>query len=250
MALGGGAARGIAHLGVLLACDENEIPIHGISGVSSGSLVAGLYAAGVPIHTLINDLKKMKWRSFASFQLSKRGMVSSRGIEQLVQSYVGSMKLSESKIPFSTFATNVLSGEGEVFYDQDLTLAKVIRASAFFPGVYSPVKIGDQYYIDGGASSNLPVNAMKCLKVSSTIAVDVIPHIAIDTLPKNILHMVDRGLDLLIHSQSKDLYQYADLVLTPIQSNITSFDMKRYDELISFGYQSVVDNLSKIKSLL
>ena len=89
LALGGGAARGIAHLGVLLACEEHDIPINGISGVSSGSLVGGLYAAGVPVKTLVDHLKTIKWRSLASFHLSKRGMVSSKGIERLVQSFVG-----------------------------------------------------------------------------------------------------------------------------------------------------------------
>ena len=85
LALSGGASRGLAHIGVLHAFEEFNYPIHAICGVSSGSLVGGLYAGGVSISTLIDSLPSLNWRSFTSFHLSKKGMVSSAKIQSFVE---------------------------------------------------------------------------------------------------------------------------------------------------------------------
>ena len=118
LALSGGASRGLAHIGVIHAFEEFGYPIHAICGVSSGSLIGGLYAAGMPISTIIDVLPTLNWRSFTSFHLSKRGMVSSRKIQLLVEKYIGKMKLKDCKIPFATVATNINTAEPRIFLIQ------------------------------------------------------------------------------------------------------------------------------------
>ena len=143
-----------------------------------------------------------------------------------------------------------MNGKPSIFYNQDIELKKVLRASSSFPGVYSPMKINDVYYIDGGAISNLPYQAIDCLDVNATLAIDVIPTHEISKLPKNLINIVDRSLDILLHSQVINYYDKFDIVLNPIDVEINSFDIKRYDELIQLGYDSVIHNISKIKALL
>ena len=101
-------------MGGILALEEQRIPISGIAGVSS-SFIGGLYASGVYIQTLIDQIKTVKWRSFASFHLSKHGMVSSRNIEKLVDSFVGNQYISECKIPFAALCTNIMNGKFCIF---------------------------------------------------------------------------------------------------------------------------------------
>jgi NTE family protein len=251
LALGGGAARGIVHLGVLCALEEYKIPISVISGVSSGGIIGGLYAAGVPLKTLRDRLPSLNWRAFTSFQLSKRGMVSSKAIESLVTSFVGDMRVKECRIPFISVATNICSGQAMFFSDSDVSLAKVIRASASFPGVYSPVKIGDDYYIDGGVFHNVPVQPLVERGVSAIVGVDVIPSANLPSLPSNIPLMVDRGLDLMLTHQTCQSAYVPDLILTPcINARFSSFDIKQYRQLIDLGHESVVNKVDEIRSCL
>jgi len=249
IALGGGAARGIAHLGVLLGLEELKVSIHMMSGVSSGALIGGLYAAGVPVSVLISKLSSLSWRSFTSFHLSKRGMVSSVRIQRLVEALVGDVTLNDVQLPFMVVATNILSGQSKVFYQSDHLLSLVIRASVSFPGVYSPIKIDDGVYIDGGVFQNVPVSPLIDHGATAVIGVDVIPDLSMDTVPKNIPLMVDRSLDLMLVHQQKQSRQ-PDILIRPMIEQVSSFDIKSYDRLIEFGYQSVKNASSQIESLV
>ena len=239
MALGGGAARGIAHCGVLLGLEELKVPIHVIAGVSSGCLIGGLYAAGVPVSVLISKLSSLNWRSFTSFHLSKRGMVSSVRIQQLVESLVGKVTLNDCDIPFMGIVTNVVKGQTQVFFQSDHLLSKVVRASVSFPGIYPPVKIDDDYFVDGGVYQNVPVSPLKEVGATAIIGVDVIPEVQLTDVPKNIPLMVDRALDLMLIEQRSKGSQ-PDVLLQPVSSAISSFDLKLYNNLIEYGYQSVM----------
>ncbi len=247
--MGGGAARGIAHLGILLGLEELRVPIKAISGVSSGCLIGGLYAAGVPISVLISKLSSLNWRSFTSFHLSKRGMVSSVRIQRLVESLVGKVTLNECQIPFLGVATNIVNGQSQVFYGSDHLLSKVVRASVSFPGIYPPVKIDDGFFVDGGVFQNLPVSPLQLLGVTTTIGVDVIPEGPISDIPRNVPLIVDRSLDLMLIEQRKHMVQ-PDILIQPVVSPISSFDIKSYDVLIEYGYQSVMKISSKLKGFI
>jgi len=250
LALSGGAARGIAHLGVIKALEDNHIPISAISGVSSGSLIGGLYAAGLPLDELIKQVKEVRWYDLAGVQLSKRGMVSSRRIERFVDKLVGPVTFKELKIPFMTLATDILAGKGVQMNDPDMKLSKAIRASASFPGVYSPVKIGDRYFIDGGATCNIPVNEVRQLGADFVISVDAVPDVTLDKLPSNLLRIADRSVDLLLHKNKTEKRPNVDLPLKPVKEAISSFDLHRGDDLVRFGEESIYPYLPMIKKKL
>ena len=215
LALGGGAARGIAHVGALLGLEQLNVPIHVISGVSSGALIGGLYAAGLPLSVMISKLSSLNWRSFTSFHLSKRGMVSSAKIQTLVESLVGKVTLNECAIPFMGVVTNILKGKSSVFYQTDHSLATIIRASVSVPGIYPPVKIDDDYYVDGGVYQNLPSLPLRDYGATDVIGVDVIPDIKLSNMPNNAALIVDRSLDLMLVNQQKNSVP-PDILIRPV----------------------------------
>ncbi len=249
LALGGGAIRGIAHIGVLKALVEHQIPISCVSGTSSGALVGGLFAAGLSPDYMVEHVARLAWSNIAGFQLSKRGMVSSHPIEKLVEKHVGPIRLGDLKLPFSGVATDILTGEKVLMMDSNLKLSEVIRASTSFPGVYTPMKIDGRTVIDGGAASNVPVSEVRVLGADVVLAVDVIPKVILTDVPDNLATMADRGLDLLLSKAAQHAIKEADMSIFPIRENITSFDIKKSDRMIELGYQAVKNHLEEIQAL-
>lgn len=250
LSLGGGAARGIAHIGVIKALSDYNIPIHCIAGTSAGSMVGGLYAAGLSPDYLIEHIQKLRWTDFASFHFSRRGMFSSTPIEHLVQKHAGTLTLKDLAIPFAALATNILTGEAEVLDHPDMELSQVIKASASFPGIYDPAEVMGKFYCDGGAGANVPSSVVRQMGADVVIAVDVIPHMVLDKLPRHVAALVDRGLDLLLHHVSKATYSQADLILEPVNEYLNSFHFRKGPKLVEMGMTAVHKNIEAIRALV
>ena len=250
LALGGGGVRGIAHLGVLKALEENQISIDYLAGCSSGSFVGGLYASGVPIDTMIHWAKNFKWRRFISTNLFTHSLLSKRKLERYLYKLIGNANIKNLNKPFLSQATNILTGEAVTFYNQDIDLAKVIQASITFPGLFEPYQIGDAHYIDGGVSNNVPIQQLRDIGATCVIAVNITPRSTTEIIPKSIKKTLERSLDLLISRLTDQYIKAADIVLLPNVNNISIFDLKHVDTLIESGYFSVLEQLPKIKEFL
>ena len=250
LALGGGAARGIAHAGIIKALSDHNIPIYCIAGTSAGSMVGAMYAAGLSPDYLVEQAQSLKWTDFASFHISRKGMFSSAPIESFVRKHIGHKTFKDLKMPFVALATNILTGQPECFSDPHMELATAIRASSSFPGLYDPLEINGHYFCDGGAGANVPSLIVRGLGADVVVAVDVIPHMVLDKLPRHMAAIVDRGLDLLLHHISQITYSQADLVLEPITEYLNSFHVKKGPKLIELGIKVVNDNIDQIKALL
>jgi NTE family protein len=250
LALGGGSARGIAHIGILKAFLDLQLPIDMIAGTSAGALVGGFFAAGLDPETMKENALALKWSDFASFHISRLGVVSSKPIEAFVHRQIGHVTFKQLKIPFAALATNILSGKGEVLNHPDLDVALAIKASASFPGVFEPTMINGVPYCDGGAVRNVPSRILKMMGADVVIAVDVIPRLPIDEVPTHMMGIVDRSLDILLFHMS-DLYDSeADLVLTPLTKYFSSRHFKYAEQMIDMGFQAVVQNEVAIRKLL
>ena len=248
LALGGGAARGIAHLGVIKRLREYNIPISCIAGTSAGSLVGGTVATGIDLDYLIHHVKKMKWLDIVSFRFSKTGLISSKKLDRYMGRLIGSVCFKDLKTPFTALSTNILTGEAVELNEPDMPVSNAIRASSSFPGVYPPFEWKGQYLIDGGASSNIPIDTVRNMGADYVIGVDVIPVCNINEVPKNMALIVDRGLDLLLHRQRMTLD--ADLMLHPVTAPISSFDMKYADQLIQMGMNAVDKHYKTLRDLV
>src|SRR5258708_19232904 len=173
LALSGGAARGMAHIGVLRALEENEIPIEAIAGASAGALVGGLYAAGLSIAQLEEMARKFRWRHMGRLGFSRLGLQSNAPMETFLRANLPVTRFEDLRIPFAALATDLADGTAVVMRDKG-ALTFAIRASVCLPAFYVPVRDPDgRLLVDGGLVANLPISYTRDLGVDIVVAVDV-----------------------------------------------------------------------------
>jgi NTE family protein len=174
LVLGGGGARGLAHIGILKVLEKNHIPIHLIVGTSMGAFVGGFYAAGTGIE-LMEELALSVDRKFVakmlSPSLSTSGLVDGERVRSYLEEFIGNVNIEELRIPFSSVSTDLTTGEEVIFSSGSLVDA--IMASIAIPALFKPVHYQDRYLVDGGLVNPLPVSVAHKLGVNVVIAVNV-----------------------------------------------------------------------------
>lgn len=184
LALGSGAARGFAHVGILKAFEEEGIKPYAITGSSMGALIGGVYASGYPIEKIeefILNLDFGVFKNIVDFKLSRAGIVDGKKIEDFLESVVYEREISNLKIKYACVATDSLTGLEVIFNTGDLI--KAIRASISFPGVFIPVYYEGMFLIDGGIKNPVPADILP-EECDLKIAVDVGPFVLKDKLIK------------------------------------------------------------------
>lgn len=171
LALGGGASRGFAHIGVIKALETHGIVPDIVVGTSAGSVVGALYAAGLSAFDLQTLASKMDENAFKDWALTDRSFLKGEGIETFVNREVKNQPIEALKHRFAAVATDLSNGEVKVFTTGNTGAA--VRASSAVPGVFSPVTILGKEYVDGGLSSPVPVNVARQLGATLVIAVDI-----------------------------------------------------------------------------
>ncbi len=174
LALGAGAARGCAHLGVLDAIQECGVPIDYVAGTSIGSLVGGVYASG-KLEELRASLLQLEWKEilyyFFEMSLPRGGLIDGKRIVEFIGEYVQDSDIQDLSIPFRAVATDVISGK-EVVFDRG-HMMEAIRASIAMPGIFTPVLKDDQVLVDGGLVNPVPVSVVRDMGAEFVIAVDI-----------------------------------------------------------------------------
>jgi NTE family protein len=171
LALGGGAARGFAHIGVIKALDTNGISPDIVVGTSAGSVVGSLYAAGFGAFDLQKLAIQLEESSFKDWALFDRGFLKGEALEAFINKQVGNKPIEALKRRFGAVATDLGSGEAMVFGSGNL--GQAVRASSSVPGVFSPVVIRGREYVDGGLVSPVPAHAARQFGADIVIAVDI-----------------------------------------------------------------------------
>ncbi|MCX6995808.1 MAG: patatin-like phospholipase family protein [Kiritimatiellaeota bacterium] len=177
LALGGGAARGWAHIGVLEAMDQLRVPVHAVAGTSMGALVGGFFAAGrLPALTAL--ALQLDWKQALHFFLEpawpRAGLVDGKKIVNFVRKHVAITAIEALDLPFSAVATDLLTGREVVLARGDLIEA--IRASIAIPGMFTPVPCADALLADGGLVNPLPISVVRAMGMDAVIAVDLNLH--------------------------------------------------------------------------
>jgi NTE family protein len=173
LALGGGAARGFAHVGVIQVLEEAGIKVDLVAGTSAGSLVAALYASGKMARKLQQVAEAMEEAAFADWMLPlfNRGMLRGEALARYVNQQVGQQADREHALPLGIVATDLNSGQGVLFQRGDTGTA--VRASSAVPSVFQPVQIAGREYVDGGLVSPVPVRYARQMGAELVIAVDI-----------------------------------------------------------------------------
>ena len=255
LALGSGAARGLAHIGVLEVLEKEGIPIDMIAGTSTGAAIGALYAQGKDasqIKSLATDLNWKKLASLVDLALPKTGFIGGRKIKNLLASVIGDIEFGDLKIPLACVATDMGTGE-EVVINRGSVL-EGIRASISLPVIFTVAKWEGRYLVDGGLVNPVPVSILKRMGADFIIAVNVIPDIderthRVDKEP-NIISVIMQSLYIATYSLVRSSLTAADIVIEPQVAHIAAGDFHQARECILQGKIAAQDALMQIKRRL
>jgi NTE family protein len=248
LALGGGFARGFAHLGVLQVLEQNHIPISCIAGTSVGSILGAAYASGAPLSRIIATCRELRFRDIARWRVSRLGLASNQRLGDLIERVFESRQFEDLRIPTAVVATDLGTGEPVVFTHGGLVDA--IRASCAFPGLFEPVEIGTRCLADGGLVAPVPTHAARLLGASCVIGVSVGMQDGHRGTPSNIFQVVSRAVSAAQKHQLEIWERHADLVLRPDVQALAWDDFDRADEAIAAGAAAAQRALPRIQKLL
>src|SRR5437867_2234309 len=248
LALGGGFARGFAHLGVLQVLEQHHIPISHIAGTSVGSILGAAYASGAPLAHIIETCRTLRFRDIARWRVSRLGLASNQRLEILIERVFDSRQFEDLHIPLAVVATDLTSGEPVVFTQGNLVDA--IRASCAFPGLFEPVEIGTRCLADGGLVAPVPTEAARSMGAQTVIGVSVGLQDGNRGVPTNIFQVVSRAVGAAQKHQLEVWERHADLVLRPDVQSLAWDDFARADEAIAAGAAAALRALPRIEKLL
>ena len=247
LALGGGAARGFAHVGVIKTLEAHGIVPDLVAGTSAGAVVGALYAAGNDGFALQKLAHKLDESKISDWSLPDRGVLKGDALQKFINEVVGQRPLEGLKKPFGAVATDLASGEGILFRTGNT--GQAVRASATVPGVFRPVPISGREYVDGGLSSLIPVRHARQMGADVVIAVDI------SARPGN--QNVRGTLDILLQTftiMGQNMAHYelkdADVVIRPKVGNVGSTDFTARHDAILEGEQAALAALPQIKEAL
>lgn len=252
LVLGGGAVRGLAHLGVLKSLEKHRIPVHCIIGTSMGGVIGGLYAAGIPVcqieHTFIHT---PKYR-LIDLGLWQRGLLAGNGISQVVgdlleQHQKGGLRVEQFPICFKAIAVDLMNGKQVTMDNGDP--GTVLRATSAFPGVFAPITLNGQMLVDGGVLNNLPISDMQKEDVDFIIAVDVAREHERKP-PRNMIEVVYRSYSLMAAERKHSSLHMADLVIRPEVGQYAAFDFTKIMECIAAGEEAAESHIPEIVRML
>lgn len=248
LALGGGFARGYAHLGVLQVFEEQDIPISCIAGSSIGSILGAAYASGARLQRIIDQCREIRFRDFARWRVSRFGLASNDRLGALVQRFFDSRQFEDLVIPTTVVATDLGTGDPVIF--KQGSLADAIRASCAFPGLFEPIQIGTRYLADGGLVAPVPTRAARELGAEIVVGVSVGMHDGQGGPPTNIFQVVSRAVSAAQKHQLEIWERHADIVLRPQVHSFSWDDFERIDESMQAGAAAARNALPQIRKLL
>jgi len=248
LALGGGFARGYAHLGVLQVLEEESIPLSCIAGSSIGSILGAAYASGLPLARIIEKCSEIRFRDFGRWRFSRFGLASNDRLGALVHRFFDSRQFEDLSIPTAIVATDLDTGDPVLFKQGGL--AEPIRASCAFPGLFEPVQIGTRCLADGGLVAPVPTRAARELGAEIVVGISVGLHDGRRGAPTNIFQVVSRALSAAQKHQLESWERHANLVLRPAVQNLAWDDFERIDEAIEAGAAAARSALPRLLALL
>ena len=248
IALGGGAAKGFAHIGVIKMLEANGITPVVVSGTSAGSVVGALYASGMDAYAMQEKAFALDESRIRDVSLFSGGVVKGQKLQDYVNELVGGRSLDRMKKPFAVVATKLENGERTVFVRGNT--GQAVRASSSIPGVFEAVAIGKAHYVDGGVVSPVPVDAARELGADFVIAVDIGSKANGIDSPTSLLGNVNQSITIMGQKLGALELQRADIVIRPKVSDIGAADFEQKNRAILEGERAAQAALPQIKAKL
>lgn len=284
----GGGSRGAAHIGVIQALEETNIKIKYISGTSSGSIIASLYAMGYKTDEIrkmfvkycsdMVDIDKMLpvkiLSCFVSNRFCVKGLCKGKALEKAILKYSNAKKIfdiSDIKLPIAIPTVDIKTGEviyflnkkikvkkdktNKILYDDNPTyyyngkICEIIRASCSLPAIFTPKQINNHTLVDGGIRQNTPISILKKMGAKNIVAVTFEKNKNRTQKCNNILTITMQSFDIMSHQSNYEELKLADVLIRPNVNDVALLGCDKIDLCIENGYNVTIKNISKIKAL-
>ena len=248
LALGGGFARGVAHVGILNVLKREHIPIQCITGVSAGAIVAAAYASGTTVDEIARIGCGMRFNDVARWTLCRLGLVGSERMGPFLRRLLKKFTFEEMEIPLGVLATDLGTGQSVTFRDHgDVILP--IRASCSYPGLFQPIRYQNQLLVDGAMSVEVPAQLARKMGATHVISV-CLPMQGPAVAPSNMLQVVNRCFQILQSRAEENWRRHSDVILTPDVTGISWDGFRSGREMIEAGERAAEAALPQIRKWL
>ena len=245
LALGGGFARGIVHVGVLKVLERENIPIRFIAGTSVGALVGAAYCSGVSPAELEEIASKVRFRDLARWTLSRYGFATNLRMNGFLNRILKVKTFEELRLPLAVTATDFVTGEGVVF--RSGPLAEAVRASCAYPGVFLPVTVNGRLLVDGMLAHSLPTQPARDMGADRVIAVNLKTIWGTTSGPRHIFDVIGQCFSIAQNTNCASSRQCADLVIEPDVTQYRYDDFEHSAELVRIGEEATQAALPEIR---
>lgn len=233
LALGGGFARGLAHVGILKVLEEEQIPVDFIAGTSVGSVIAAAYASGMSPKELEEIAALVRFKDFSRWTFSRFGLFSNDKMAIFLRKMLRVKTFEELQIPLAVAATDIITGEAAVFTSGDLV--DPVRASCAYPGMFQPVQIGDRLLVDGLLAHAVPAMPLRELGAERVISVHLAAHWVKPRGPRHVFDVIGQCFSIAQDRMCGPWRAASDIVLEPEIGDFGYDDFIRAPELIKAG---------------
>ena len=247
LVLGGGSARGLAHIGVLKVLEKEKIPIHRIVGTSMGALIGAAYSVGVSLKKMEDIALKFNWKTVFDPTIPRMGLLAGKKLEKIVAELTESRGFADCKIPVAVVATDIEKNERVVF--QKGNLQKVVSASCSWPGIFNPVRIDGRLLVDGGIKNSVPTRVARSLDPGYMIAVDVGFCVKEEKIV-NIFQMLLQSFQIMGEELNRYQARISDTMIKVDLGDIDQVGFDRAKEAIAKGEKAAQGKIEQIKRML
>ncbi len=254
LVLGGGGARGFAHVGVLKALREANVPIDMVVGTSMGAIIGSLYCSGVELEEIEKIATYIKWDDISNLSsvsllkmLVSEKLLSTQKMEKYINKMIGDKHFFQLNIPFACVATDIKTGEKIIFKEGEV--ASAARASATIPGIFEPVQYRQRFLVDGGIVENIPVSVAKLFNPNIIITVAVSADITKNSFD-NIFVSLFQAIYIQGQQTDKVNLKMSDIIIAPKVNDISAIELNRAVECIDAGFIAGKKSIERIKEFI
>lgn len=245
LALGGGFARGMAHIGVLKVLEEEGIPIRVVAGTSVGALIGAAYCSGLSIEELDHVAHSVRFTTFARWTVSRYGFATNDRMVSFLTRTLKVRTFEELRVPLGVTATDFNSGEGVVFHSG--SIVDPVRASCAYPGMFLPVNIRGRWLVDGMLSYPVPTQPLREMGAERILAVHLKGQWSKNGAPRHLFDVIGQSFAIAQDQMSHLWRGPADLVIEPDVAGFAYDDFKRAGELIKAGELAMRQALPEVR---
>jgi NTE family protein len=248
IALGGGFARGIAHIGVLKVLEQESIPVRLIAGTSVGALIGACYCSGLSLAEMEEVARNTRFTSFARWTLSRYGFASNDRMISFLTRTLKCKSFEDLRIPLGVTATDFNTGEGVVFHSG--SIIDPVRASCAYPGMFLPVQIRGRHLVDGMLSHPVPTRPLREMGAERVIAVHLKGTWSNGGRPRHLFDVIGQSFAIAQDAMAALWRSVADMVVEPDVAGFAYDDFKRSADLIKVGEVAMRNALPEVRKWL